>query len=129
MSHTIHKYAEAVVSGDIDKIALILSPAIKVMPPGSNQPNEGKGKTSLMLSAVATAVNDFKCTRTYHSSENWYMVLLDGSIDGTIVQFVDHVRLDDNDLVDHVDIFLRPASMAATLLEKVSAEIKKRMSV
>jgi hypothetical protein len=125
MLNTINKYATAVITGNLEMIAPLLSNDIKVMPPGSNQPNEGKGKTAVMLSAVASAITDFTFIRSYESEQEWYAVLLEGTIDGTPVQFIDQVHIDGNGLVDHVDIFLRPASTAASLLEKVSAEIKR----
>ena len=126
MSNTITRYATAVITGDMDSIKTLLSDSVTIMPPGSNTANEGKGKNTMMLSAVASAINDFTFVRSYESDQEWYAVLLQGTIDGMAVQFIDQVHFDEKGLVDHVDIFLRPASMAASLLEKVSAEIKKR---
>ncbi|MDN3548856.1 nuclear transport factor 2 family protein [Mucilaginibacter aquaedulcis] len=128
MSNIVNNYAAAIAAGDFENIAATLSPEIKLLPPGANQPNEGKGKNSMMLSAVAAAVDGFKFVRSYQGSDNWHAILLEGSIEGTPVQFIDQVHVDENDLVDHVDIFLRPAGMAATLLGKVTEEIKKRTS-
>jgi hypothetical protein len=126
MSNSVKKYAAAVESGNISDISATLSAEIKIMPPGANQPNEGSAKGSMMLSAVAATVSDFKVIRTYDGSEGWSVVLLEGSIDGTPVQFIDQVHVDENELVDHIDIFLRPASMAPVLLAKVTEEIRKR---
>jgi hypothetical protein len=128
MSDTIKNYASAITGGDIRNIAATLSPAITVLPPGSNQPSEGSGKASMMLSAVAAVVAGFKLVRTYDSEDNWYTVSLEGALEGTTVQFIDQVHINDENLVDHIDIFLRPASMAQTLLGKVTEEIQKRTS-
>ena len=129
MSATINTYASAIVAGQIQEIADILSPSIKIMPPGSNQPNEGKGKTSMMLSAVAAIVTDYKAVRIYTAGDDWYTVLLEGLLDNSPVQLIDQVHIDVNDQVDHVDIFLRPASLAESLLGKVTAEIQRRKSL
>ena len=128
MSNTINNYASAVAGGDIHNIAAIFSPDIKLLPPGSNQPLEGPGKASMMLSAVAAIVAGFKVIRTYDSNENWYIVCLEGAIEGNIVQFIDQVHVNEENLVDHIDIFLRPAPMAQTVLAKVTEEIQKRTS-
>lgn len=129
MSTIISDYATTVVAGDVQQLMTVLSNKVVIMPPGSNLPNEGIQKASMMLSAVSAVVTDFKFVRSYESSGNWYTVLLEGAIDGTAVQFIDQIHVDENNLVNHVDIFLRPASMAQTLLGKVTTEIQKRSSV
>ncbi|AUD05566.1 hypothetical protein [Spirosoma pollinicola] len=128
MSNTIQTYASAVEAGHIQEIAATFSTAIKVMPPGANQPNEGKEKTSMMLSTVAAVIDGYKLIRTYDAGDNWHTLLLEGSLDGTSLQIIDQVHIDENDLIDHVDIFLRPAFLAESLLGKVTEEIKKRMA-
>lgn len=126
MSNTVKNYASAIVEGNIAEIAATLSQSIKIMPPGANQPNEGIQKGAMMLSAVAVAVSDLRFVRSYDAGDNWHAILLEGTIDDTPVQFIDQVHLDNNGLVDHVDIFLRPAPLAPALLAKVTAEIQKR---
>lgn len=126
MLNTIKNYAAAIASGNIADVAATLSTTIKVLPPAVNQPNEGKEKSAMMLSAVAAVVDGFKAVRTYAAGDNWYTVLLEGTLEGTPVQFIDQVHVDENNLVDHVDIFLRPATLIEVLLGKVGTEVKKR---
>jgi len=126
MCATIQPYATAVTTGDVHEISVTLHSDIIILPPGSNQPNEGKAKGAMMLSAVASVVADFKVVQLYKADEHSYIVSLAGSIDEIPVQFIDQVHLDENNLIDHMDIFLRPASMASILLGKVTEEIKKR---
>lgn len=128
MSTTVNNYAAAIVTGDIQNIAATLSPSVKVLPPGSNQANEGTGKTSMMLSSVAAVVSDFKLVRIYSGENGWATVLLEGLIEDTPVQFIDQVHVDSNEQIDHVDIFLRPAAMAQSLLARVTEEIQRRTS-
>jgi len=126
MSNTVKNYALAIVGGNIQEIATTLSQSIKILPPGGNQPNEGVPKGSMMLSAVAAVVSGLRFVRSYEAGDNWHAILLEGTIDDTPVQFIDQVHLDQNGLVEHVDIFLRPAPLAPVLLAKVTAEIEKR---
>lgn len=128
MSNTLNNYALAIAAGNLGDVAVTLGTTVKVLPPGGNQPNEGKGKAAMMLSTVARVIEDFKLVRTYESSDNWHAVLLEGLLDGTAVQFIDQVHIGDDDLVDHVDIFLRPASLAPVLLAKMTEEIQKRIA-
>lgn len=125
MSEIIENYALAVQTGHIRDIADTFSQNIQLMPPGANQPTESIEKTSLLLGAVAMAVTDFKLVRIYASQDQWYAVLFDGSIEGTPVQFIDMVHLGDNNKIDHVDIFLRPAVTAQTLFAKVNEAMGK----
>ena len=126
MSNTVNKYATAIVEGNIREIASLLSTAIKVLPPGAPVPNEGKDKNSMMLSAVAAVVNDFKSVHIFEGNDGWSAVSLEGTLDGTAVQFIDNIHVDENDLVVHVDICLQPAPLAQSLLAKVTEEIGKR---
>jgi uncharacterized membrane protein len=126
MSTTLKNYASAIVAGNIAEVAATLSAAIKVRPPGANQAIEVKEKAAMMLSAVAPAIAGFTMVRTYDAGDGWHAVLLEGLLDGTPVQFIDQVHIGENDLIDHVDIFLRPASMGEILQGKVGAEIKRR---
>lgn len=126
MSDAVKNYAEAIVTGNVGEISATLSASIKVLPPGANQPNEGIEKNSMMLSAVASAVRNFRFIRAYEGPDNWYTILLEGLIDDTAVQFIDQVHVSDDDLIDHVYIFLRPAPTAPVLLAKVTTEIQRR---
>jgi hypothetical protein len=110
------------------KIAATLSQTVIIMPPGANQPNEGIQKGAMMLSAVAAAVPDLSFVRSYDAHCEWHTILLEGTIDGTTVQFIDQIHIDQNGLADHIDIFLRPATLAPVLLAKVTAGIQSRIA-
>ncbi len=126
MEDVVSIYAAAITNGNMTEIAGTLNSLVKVMPPGANQPNEGIKKCTMMLSAVAAAVWNFRYIRTYTGSGNWSAILLEGVIDEVPVQFIDQVHVGEEGLIDHIDIFLRPAGIASILLAKVSAEIAKR---
>ena len=128
MNQTINNYAIAVAEGNKINVAATLNTDIKVMPPAGNQPIEGIGKAATMLSAAAIAIEDFKLIRIFEDDANCGAIVFEGQIDGNSVQLVDQVYLDENNLINHVDIFFRPTSISEILLGKMAAAIQVQLS-
>jgi hypothetical protein len=125
MNTIINNYGFAVAEGNTTSVAATFATNVKVMPPASNQSLEGIGKAATMLSAAASAIDGFKLVRSFEPNENWAAIVFEGTLDGTTVQLLDQVHLDENGLIDHVDVFLRPTAMAGILLPRMAAAIEK----
>jgi hypothetical protein len=125
MNTIINSYGVAVAEGNRTNVALTFAVNVKVMPPAGNQALEGIGKAATMLSAAATAIDGFKRIRSFEPDENWAAIVFEGTLDGTAIQLVDQVHLDESGLIDHVDVFLRPTAMIGILLPRMAAAIEK----
>jgi hypothetical protein len=122
----IHYYAAAIVAGDSQQIENVFSSDIKIKPPGTNHPHEGQQKVAIMLSTAATVIKDLKFKRSFHTTSNWGAILLEGVIDGTPVQIIDNLHINEHCLIDQINVFLRPSLMGEVLLAKVIEETGKR---
>jgi len=128
MNTIINNYSVAVAEGNRTNVAVTFAANVKVMPPAGNLALEGIGKASTMLSAAATAIDGFKLVRSFEPNESWAAIVFEGMLDGTTVQLIDQVHLDENGLIDHVDVFLRPTAMAGILLPRMAAAIEILMA-
>ncbi|MGF7081496.1 hypothetical protein [Mucilaginibacter sp. UYCu711] len=84
MNTIINNYAVAVAAGNKSNVGATFTTNVTVMPPAGKQPVEGIGKAATMLSAAATAVDEFKPVRSFETNENWSSVVFEGSLDGFI---------------------------------------------
>ncbi|AUD05574.1 nuclear transport factor 2 family protein [Spirosoma pollinicola] len=128
MNQTLNNYAIAVAEGDKASLAATFATNVKIMQPAGNQPIDGVGKAATMLSAALIAIENFKLVRTFEKEENWGAVVFEGQLDGNVVQLIDQVYLDENNLINHVDVFFRPTAMAEMLLDKMAAAIQLQAS-
>lgn len=122
----IHTYAAAILAGDSQLIENVFSADIKIKPPGTNHHHEGQQKVAIMLSTGATIIKDLKFKRSFHSTDEWGAILLEGVIDGTPVQIIDNLHINEHLLIDQINVFLRPSPLAEVLLAKVIEETGKR---
>ncbi len=124
MKTTITNYGIAVAEGNKNNVAATFSANVIVMPPAGNQSVEGLGKAAAMLAAAAIAIDDFKLVRIFESDNSWAAIAFEGTLEGTAIQLIDQVHIDNNGLIDHVDVFLRPTAMAEILLPRMAVAIK-----
>ena len=126
---TIARYANAIITGDKSSLETVLDNAVLLKTPGAKEAITDKNKIATMLGTASAIITNFKVGRTLEGNENWFMVLLEGYIDGLAVQIIDHIHIGETGSIDTIDLFLRPANMADKVLEKIITAIQNHHSL
>ena len=116
-------YIHAILSGDTVALLSILSKEIVAFSPTSPDPIGDPHMIVFGLGLVSGIVSDLRMVRTYESDERWHAAVFDGLIDGQVIQFSDHLHLNEKNLIDRIEIFMRPASVADLFYQKMSAKL------
>ena len=116
-------YIHAILNGDTAALLPILSKEIVAFSPTSPDAISDPLMITFGLGLVSGIVSDFRLVRTYASDENWHAAVFEGLIDGQLIQFSDHLHLSEENLIDRIEIFMRPASVADLFYHKMSAKI------
>lgn len=118
-------YIASVLSGETNELLQILSKDVTAISPTSADILRDPNMIVIGLSIVSKIVSEFRLVRTYEAGDNWHAAVFDAKIDGEAVQFSDHLHVDENNCIDHIEVFMRPTSVADAFNAKMSAEIRK----
>lgn len=121
-------YIASVLSGETNELLQILSKDVTALSPTSADILRDPNMIVIGLSIVSKIVSEFRLVRTYEAGDNWHAAVFDAKIDGEAVQFSDHLHVDENNCIDHIEIFMRPTSVADAFNAKMAAEIQKVMN-
>ena len=116
-------YIDAILSGNTAVLLPILSKEIIALSPTGSDEISDPLMIISGLGLVSGIVSDLRLVRTYASDEKWHAAVFEGLIDGQLIQFSDHLHLNENNLIDRIEIFMRPASVADLFYHKMSAKL------
>ncbi len=129
MSNTANAYIRSVKSGDIREIMAILSPNVQGSPPTSSDSWHGGERIAMGLSCISKIIQNLQQKQIYEAPDNWHTVIFDGTIDGEAIRFSEHLHVDANQLIDQLEIFIRPTTLGELFHRKLMAEIQNRTTV
>jgi hypothetical protein len=78
------------------------------------------------LGLVSKIVSELKAVRTYDGEGNWHVAVFEGRLDDKNIQFSDQLHVNGSGLVDRVEIFLRPSSLADSFYGRMTALISQQ---
>jgi hypothetical protein len=118
-------YIQTVLSGKTNSLAAILDKNIEALAPTSGEVITNTAAIIGGLSLVSKIISDLKIVRTYDGEGNWHAAVFEGKIDCKDIQFSDHLHINDSGLVDRIEIFLRPSSLAGSFYGRMTALISQ----
>ncbi|CAA9478705.1 MAG: hypothetical protein AVDCRST_MAG96-891 [uncultured Segetibacter sp.] len=128
MSNTANAYIKSVKSGDIRELMALLSPDVQGSPPTSPNFWHGREMIAMGLSCISEIIQNLQQEQIYEAPNSWHAVVFSGTIDGEVIRFSDHLHVDANQLIDQLEIFIRPTTLGELFYSKLMAEIQKRTS-
>jgi len=123
-SSQIDIYINAILSGITNELSGILSPDIEAVSPTSPMILTDMTNITTGLGLVSKIVQGLKLVRIYQASENWHLTVFTGNIDGDIISFSDQLHINDSSLIDRLEIFLWPTSIAGKFSIAISDFLK-----
>lgn len=122
MHPTIQRMTEIVASGEDEKIAEILAPDVKFLPPTYWKTWTGRDAVAAVLGHVGQVFSDFRYRRIIGEGNDWALEFQCKIGDRDAVG-VDLITLGENGLIDTFEVVMRPHSSVGALREAMNARV------
>ncbi|MEM7069725.1 MAG: nuclear transport factor 2 family protein [Pseudomonadota bacterium] len=125
MEHpTITLMQEIIAKGDDEAIATILAEKVAFLPPTYWKTWVGREPVSLILSHVGQIFTEFRYRRIMGEGNDWALEFQCkiGELDAV---GVDLITLDEDGLISHFEVVMRPLKSVSVLREEIMARIMK----
>lgn len=122
MHPTILRMTEIVASGEDEKIAEILAPDVKFLPPTYWKTWTGRDAVAAVLGHVGQVFSDFRYRRIIGDGNDWALEFQCKIGDRDAVG-VDLITLGENGLIDTFEVVMRPHSSVGALREAMNARV------
>ncbi|MEZ5676723.1 SnoaL-like domain-containing protein [Thalassovita litoralis] len=122
MHPTIQRMTEIVASGEDEKIAEILAPDVKFLPPTYWKTWTGRDAVAAVLGHVGQVFSDFRYRRIIGDGNDWALEFQCKIGDRDAVG-VDLITLGENGLIDTFEVVMRPHSSVGALREAMNARV------
>jgi hypothetical protein len=113
---------EIVASGEDEKIAEILAPDVKFLPPTYWKTWTGRDAVAAVLGHVGQVFSDFRYRRIIGDGNDWALEFQCKIGDRDAVG-VDLITLGENGLIDTFEVVMRPHSSVGALREAMNARV------
>ena len=122
MHPTITNMQEVVAKGDASAIAPLLAEQVKFMPPTYFATWTGREAVAAVLGHVGQVFSDFKYRRVLGEGKDWALEFQCkiGDLDAV---GVDLITLDDDGLIAHFEVAMRPHKSIGALREAMNARV------
>jgi hypothetical protein len=118
-------YVQAVLSGETNNLVAILDKSIEAFAPTSGEIITDAAAIVGGLSLVSKIISNLKIVRTYNGEDNWHAAVFEGKLDNKDIQFSDHLHINHLGLIDRIEIFLRPSSLADSFYSRMTSLISQ----
>ncbi len=122
MHPTIQRMTEIVASGEDEKIAEILAPDVKFLPPTYWKTWTGRDAVAAVLGHVGQVFSDFRYRRIIGDGNDWALEFQCKIGDRDAVG-VDLITLGENGLIDTFEVVMRPHSSVGALREAMNSRV------
>lgn len=124
MNPTITRMQEVVAKGDAAAIAPLLAEQVTFMPPTYYATWTGRAPVAAVLGHVGQVFSDFKYRRVMGEGRDWALEFQCkvGDLDAV---GVDLITLDDDGLIGHFEVAMRPHKTIGALREAMNARIMR----
>ena len=118
----MERFRRAVESGDPTAMVACLAPGVVFQSPIVFKPYVGRDAVGLLLRTVATVFQDFRYVAELHGDGQTALVFR-ARVGDRDIEGIDLGRTDEEGLVTHLTVFVRPMSAATALGEAMRAKI------
>ncbi|MCV6586866.1 MAG: nuclear transport factor 2 family protein [Marinibacterium sp.] len=122
MHPTIEKALDIIASGDHDQISTILAENVRFLPPTYFATWTGREPVAAVLGHVGQVFSDFRYRRVMGDGKDWALEFecKVGDLDAV---GVDLLTLDDDGLIAHFEVVMRPYKTIGALREAMQARV------
>jgi ketosteroid isomerase-like protein len=116
-------FMEAAEGGDAAGLEALLADDVVFISPVAHRPYPGKAMTAAILRGVLRVFEDFRYEREIVGADGRdHALMFSATVAGREVQGCDFLHLDDDGLIDHLTVMVRPLSAATALAEAMGAQ-------
>lgn len=121
-----HPFPKAVEERDESAIAAMLADDVVFISPVAFKPYVGKPITAAILRGVLRIFEDFRYVREIHDSNGRdHALVFETTVAGKKVNGCDFLHFNDDGLIDHFTVMVRPLSGATALSEAMGAQFDR----
>lgn len=116
-------FREAVESGDLEALDVLLADDVRFTSPVVFKPYEGKAITAAILRGAFRVFGDFRYVREISSADGRdHALVFTATVGGRQVNGCDFLHIDDAGRIDDFTVMVRPLSGAQALAEAMGAQ-------
>jgi hypothetical protein len=108
----VDNYKKAIENGDEALLKEVFAPQVRFDTPSGESSLRPADAASHTMSQVAKVVPGIKNTLTADAGSNSYLLGFEGEIEGDKLQVVDQLHLDEDGMIDHLTVYMRPIPTA-----------------
>jgi ketosteroid isomerase-like protein len=117
-----HPFRAAVEARDLDAVSVLLAPGVVFHSPVAFRPFVGRDTVTEVLRHVMEVFQDFTYVDEL-AGRGTHALVFAATVGGKQVQGLDHLRYDDNGLIDQFTVMVRPLSGAIALAEAMGPRV------